>query len=505
MLFALKENNFFKNNKEALLVFFVTLTVFSIIFSYQIINYEQNLKGKSSVGFLSLITGDEPHYLSLTSNILYHQNVFLENHFTSQFSGVNKDPFMDWPEYFSEPRTWHSEKRDDGHWVLGHGPGLSFVMLPGYAVAGIYGAMMTIALVVSSTSVFIFKFSKKFTSKNIAILTSILFSFSTLLLVYSNTLYADVLMMSIVFFSVYCIFEKQNKTYLAIAGMLLGFGIFLKISFVLFDIVIIPLVFFLAFKKKIKWENISIFMVFFLIFTGFAILNNISMYDNWIGGERTESALSVFLVGRESTSGAFSQDFSEYRLDVLIEIFFGKFHGLFIFSPIIMLFVLGIKGFLNKDKVLAISLLLISFSLIVGHLFLEAIFAIIGGDPPFRYFIVLIPFMSIPFAIGLQNFSKSWIYRTLFGILLLPSVWFSIEFALSRHASLAHTKPKEMIISTIYQGIDSVFPSLGPQEVIGRVYPHHPLTIENLIFVIIMTGLLFIGIFIPYIKTKKRK
>lgn len=502
MLFALKKNNFFKNNKEVLLVFFVTLTVFSIIFSYQIINYEQNLKGKSNAGFLSLITGDEPHYLSLTSNILYHQNVFLENHFTSQFSGVNKDPFMTWPENFNNPTRWHAEQREDGHWVIGHGPGISFVMLPGYAVAGIYGAMMTIALVVSSTSVLIFKFSKKFTSKNIAILTSILFSFSTLLLVYSNTLYSDVLMMGIVFFSIYCIFEKRNKTYLAIAGMLLGFGIFLKISFVLFDIVIIPLVFFLAFKKKIKWENISIFVVFFLILTGFAILNNISMYDNWIGGERTESALSVFLVGRESTSGAFSQDFSEYRLDVLIEIFFGKFHGLFIFSPIIMLFVLGIKGFLNKDKVLAISLLLISFSLIAGHLFFEVIFSIIGGDPPFRYFIVLIPFMSIPFAIGLQNFSKSWIYRTLFGILLLPSVLFSIAFASLRHGSLAHIKPKEMIISAIYQGIDGVFPSLGPHEVIGRVYLHHPLTIENLIFIIIMTGLLFIGVFIPYIKIK---
>ena len=108
--------------------------------------------------------------------------------------------------------------------------------------------------------------------------------------------------------------------------------------------------------------------------------------------------------------------------------------------------------------------------------------------------------MAIPFALGFQKFSKSWIYRILLLISLGISVAFSFAFAYDRMAGVgAHRGVKTQIIHTVYQGIDIIFPSLGPPNYPG----HHPLTIYNEIFLISMVVLLTIGIIIPFIKKQK--
>jgi len=503
ILFVANKNNFIKNNKDVLLVFFITIAIFSIVFSYQIINYEQNLKGKPNASFLWLITGDEPHYVSLTSNIIYHQNVFLENHFTSQFSGINKDPFMTWPENFKKPLTWHAEQREDGHWVTVHGPGLSYLILPGYILGGIYGVMVTMALAVSITSIVIYKFCSALTNNKIAFFTTIIFSFCTLLFTYSNKIFPDVIISVLVISSLYCVFQKFNsRFFMAMGGALLGLGIFFKISFFLFDIVLIPLIFILAFKHRISWQNLSVFVVFFIFLSIMAILNNILVYDNWIGGERTVSALEVITKGHEEASGTFADNYSQYWPNVLIENFFGRFHGLFIFSPIVMLSALGIEKFWKKNKTLTITCFLISIVLIIGHLLILTIASIIGGDPPFRYFLPLVPLAAIPFATGIQRFSHNWIYRALFILLLIPSFAFSIAFAYHRSLPLAHLDIKRDLVSMVYPGIDFLFTNSGLASVGSIVFPHVPITNENMFFLIIMTTLLTIGIILPFLKFK---
>jgi len=164
-----------------------------------------------------------------------------------------------------------------------------------------------------------------------------------------------------------------------------------------------------------------------------------------------------------------------------------------------MLFVLGIKHFWDKNHLLFITMLLLSISIIVAHMLAFPTFSVGGGDPPFRYYIPIIPMIAIPFALGFQKFSRNWIYRTLLFILLSVSVAFSFVFAYERYFSISHTVEKSQVINTVYQGIDILFPSLGPE----RFALHHPLTIYNEIFLLTMIVLLSIGIIIPFIKKQK--
>jgi len=153
-------------NKTGFLVFIIILVAFSAITSIRIYEYQQELLRNPETSFTWAISGDEPMFLALTSNIIYHQSVFLEDHFSAQFSGINKDPLMTWGEQYKDnPSTWHAHQTEDGHYVSNQGPGLSYILVPSYAVFGIYGAMFTMVFFSSLNSLYIYKIT--FFEKNI--------------------------------------------------------------------------------------------------------------------------------------------------------------------------------------------------------------------------------------------------------------------------------------------------------------------------------------------------
>ena len=477
---------FFKYHKHSILIFIVTLTIFSIINIYQEAYHAQPRR----------TTGDEPHYIAITSTILRHQSIFMDDFFLDE----NPDPnFTFHPSIDNKLRKWHADQRSDGHYVSQHSPGLAYVLIPGYAISGIFGALTTMSLISSFTAVVIFKFTTNYTTTKIGFLTTIIFSFATLLLTWSNQIYADVAMMFFLILILYFIFEKnQSSFYMGISGALLGFGIFLKITFLTIDLVLIPLIFLMFLKHKINLKNFAIFLIFFTFLSVMALLNNFYTYDSLLGGIHTVQSVNILLTGETEEGSRFTQR-SEYTFIVPIEIFFGKYHGLFIFSPVVMLFVLGIRSLWDKNNLLLITLVLVSIVFVVSHMIVFPPSSFGGWNPPFRYFILLIPMMAIPFALGFQKFSKSWIYRILLLILLGISVAFSFAFAYDRSASIEHKEVKTQIIHTVYQGIEVLFPSVGKLNFSG----HHPLTISNEIFLISMVVLLTIGIIIPFIKKQK--
>ena len=480
---------------KAILIFIITLIAFSIANVHQINSYENARQMDPNITSLYIVTGDEPHNLSITSQIVRHQNVFMEQHFLDK----NHDPNLIWPQnYYEDPKLWHSYPRDDGHWINIRSPGTSYLLIPGFAVAGIFGAFMTISIISSFTSVFIYKFTSNLTTPKIGVLTTFIFTFATLLFTYSNQIYADVVITLSLISSLYFIFEKHNSSlHMAITGAILGFGIFLKLSFIIIDIVLIPFIFFLVLKHKISWKNFCYFLGFFALLTIFAGVDNLYTHGSLIGGGYTSTILELFTdVNNSERYFGYSQQ--EFYIPSLIEIFFGKYHGLFIFSPIAILFTLGIKPLWNKNSSLFIIILLCSILIIIGYTLINSLSSMVAGDPPFRYFIPIIPLMAIPFALGFEKFYNNWFYRIL--VISFSAIGISFAFAFAflspqRILSVSHTDFKGNLVHLIYQGTDFMFTSLGPlnQHSWSTVEVHHPLNIYNVIFISVMLISLLIG------------
>ncbi|MDE1725702.1 MAG: glycosyltransferase family 39 protein [Thaumarchaeota archaeon] len=490
--------------KGILLVFIITLTAFVSVDVYEVkIHLDYPVIG-------GVVTGDEPHYLAVTSEIIQRHNVYMDEYFSHQ------DPKLIWPHvYYNNSAYWESFQRDDGHWMMGGGPGVSFMLVPGYAVAGVFGALVTMSALSSLTSVFIYKFTSNLSTPKIGFLTTIIFSFSTLLFTWSNQIYPDVVITLFLIVILYVIFEKnQNNVHMAAAGALVGFGFFLKIFFIILDLALIPLVFLLLLTHKINLKNFMVFLSFFIILTSLAIINNIYMYHSLVGGAEARLSLGAITPLHFLLNPPFSNGYSGYgvfgggdtktwAIPELIEIFFGKYHGLFIFSPVVMLSVLGIKSVLNKNRLLLTTIIIISALDIGSYTWMNPISSMDAIDSPFRYFLPTIPLMTIPFALGLQKFSKNWIYRILISIFSVigASFVFSFSFIGGRLAECCYNPIKGNLVHTIYQGFDFILPSIGPLS-----HPeNHPFNSYNQIFVIVMIIMLSIGVLIPFFLKDKSK
>lgn len=498
---------FFLDNKNSISVFLGVFLIFSIINIHEMQSYEYLEKQyPSTASSLNLITGEEPYYLVVTSTIIRHHSIYAEDFFLDK----NPDPVLTFPPEFhirpADPGAWHAFQINDGHDVIGDGPGLSYLLIPGYLVGGIFGAFTTMSIASSFNSVLIFKFISKFTTKKIAFVTTMIFTFGTLLLIYSNQIYADVIMMLFFIFIIYAIFEKyQSSLYLAISGSMLGFGIFLKGTFFLADFVFLPLFTIFFIKQKISKKGFLTFVIFFVAFSFLAILNNIYSYHSLLGQENTIDALN-FLSGKNAGILQYNYGNSSFHLDALLNTLFGTYNGLFIFSPVLLLFTFGFGPLWNKNRALLITISVLSLLVIAGYIITNPLGFLVAGDPPYRYLIPIVPLMSVPFAIGLQKFSRNIIYLMLLSILLLVSIAFSFGFTLmGRFSSLQHVPLKTEIINTIYGGIAHLFPTLGPTTWSFISMPeNHPMNIPNIVFVLSLVFIMSSGILISYLKGTRR-
>lgn len=491
-------NNLILKYKYPILIFIITLTVYFTVIEINMLRYEQTLKDDPNATHLLIIYGDEPFYLANTSTIVYNHSIYLEQHFL----GPDLDPNINkskWPEMFRDPHTWRALDRGDGHYITLHGPGLPYLLIPGYALGGIKGAMMTMAIATSFISVFIYNFTSRFTSTKTSIITTLIFGLSTLILTYSNQIYSDVMISLFLIIPLYFIFFKNNSRFnMSYAGAMLGFGIFFKISFLTIDVVLLPLVFLMMVRKKTPVRIFIFFIGFFLLMTFLAGLNNLYSWGTWKGSPVNPEALI-------QSGEYFGYDNSKYYLDSLIGEFFGKDYGLFTFSPVIMISVLGVGSLFYKNRLIAITILAVSCSLISGYLYANAEGVLTGDDPPFRYATPLLPLMAVPFALAWEKFSNKIYYKLMLFPLLITSISFCLAFSLNRFYSLGDFPSKMEVIHIIYQGFERFFPVLGPVELGGKHFPHHSLDIGNEIFLTIIMILLVSGLIISFRKVKTSK
>ena len=118
-----------------------------------------------------LISGDEPHYLATTSTILTYNSFHLEKYFLGE-----PDPKLSWPKNKHESnllerpgvatQRWHATYGNDGHYYPKHEIGVSILSLPGFAISGISGVLITFSLFYGILGIVIYKLSSFLVPKN---------------------------------------------------------------------------------------------------------------------------------------------------------------------------------------------------------------------------------------------------------------------------------------------------------------------------------------------------
>ena len=90
------------------------------------------------------ITGDEPYYLLTTQSLLADGNFDLRN----QYDTKSYKSFFDHPN-----DLWHQSvpRQGDGRLLSPHNPGLSFLVVPGFAIGGLTGAQIQLLLIAAAS------------------------------------------------------------------------------------------------------------------------------------------------------------------------------------------------------------------------------------------------------------------------------------------------------------------------------------------------------------------
>ncbi|MYC30669.1 MAG: hypothetical protein F4X65_11375 [Chloroflexi bacterium] len=101
------------------------------------------------------ITGDEPFYLLTTQSLLADGDFDL----TNQYESRSYTSFFDHPDGL----WFQSVTREDGSLLSPHNPGLSFLVIPGFALGGLLGVQVQLLLLASTTLALAFVLADRLT------------------------------------------------------------------------------------------------------------------------------------------------------------------------------------------------------------------------------------------------------------------------------------------------------------------------------------------------------
>jgi len=466
----------FKNIKIGYYEFTIFMILFLISFSITFFQYSDflvlyDIRPFAQAGLIfnipygpwsGIVSGDEPYYLVIASTILNHQSLYVEDFFLD----TNPDPIMTFtPPFYNEEgySLWHVTKGNDGHYYTNHGLGLSFLLLPGYYMGGIFGAMITMNIMYSLIGVIIFKLSYNLTSKQSSFITTIVFCIGTILLTFSGAIYSEVPATLLLIYSLYLFFFKRITFFNSLQiGSLFGFIIFLKLSYVIFPLLLIPIMGFLMLRKKNRKNFLVLILVFSLFLSLFITYNYITLGEVPKLGGHVGGIVLTYVSEQNSV-----ENFDKLTKG-LANYLFGQSYGMFVFSPLILLAIFGIPILWKQNRTLALTFILTFIVFLSIHSWGHPYAA--GWTMPTRYILPLFPLMAIPLALLFNKYSKNLVFETFFLITSSIGIIFNIIFA---NIIRGHLYPLERaeIAAQVYYGTIKIFPLLNI---------HDPTAITNL-------------------------
>lgn len=342
------------------------------------------------LGLPIIQTGDEPHYYITLYSLVNDKDMFLTNNYNNALYnngpdlGTKKLSKFDRHIRFYDPITRKILKTPAVLEMPIEIPG-HFIGLPIFAFIFLWPFSNTVylehlaiylTLIFSVLGVFAFYRLMNFYHKNkkTSILFTFLFALGTQYWHYSKTFWTEPYLTSFLIISLYFVVLKKNYF---TASFLLGIGFTMKPTFILS---IIPFYLYLFLTKNRK---IRTFVEFSL---PLVIIFLISLTFNYY---LTGNPLQFNKV----TSGVFYPQFINF-----FHLLFDPMFGLFIFSPVLIYSLFGIKNFWSKDKSQCFCLILI---FLINVVFISGIMnthSPIGegaGGYASRYLTPIIPILAI--------------------------------------------------------------------------------------------------------------
>jgi len=446
-------------------IFIIGIIVYSLFLIHDFDNF----------GPKRFVTGDEPHYFVQTESLVLNKSFNMEKIYGS---GSN-------PE-FDIGISYHTSFRN-GHFTANHGWGIPFLTALPYLGFNFTGILFTIVVFSALVNVLIYKITSLFTKKQIAFYTALIFAFGTLIFPYSKLLYPDFLEGLMVLFPLYIIFKKEyNIVRLASAGSAIAFGTFLKVDFVILGSILVVLMILMLIKTK-KKKLIFAFLIPIVIGGSLFLI-----YNELINGD-------FFSFGLNPIPGYTDNPFGNFGI-----MFFDRYNGLIIFSPVVFFSILGLPSFFRRDRVSAAAVTSLVVIWIVSHGFINAGYGW-GEDYPIRYFMTILPLAAIPLAIAIENFHQRKIFLIFLIIFIAIGIRLGSAIEFSRWTGLtsANNFSKSELLSQTYFGLEKIFPALYGQELFS--YYWHEATAYNILFIIIIIILATLVLIKPIVSYLRQK
>lgn len=357
-------------------------------------------------------TGDEPHYMILSSSILHDKDIDLFNNYQE------KDYLKFYPGHL-ETHAFPGRKGPN-HLYSKHLPGLSILLVPSFYVgekaAQLFlslgkdpgEARKVIILVVRLTIcffaallsvVFFHMVADVVKHRQIALLSVSLFSFLSPMVFYSHLLYPEIpaaLILLLIFR--YPIYKKDHKPLiLLMTGMGIAVLPWLGIKYTALTAVIFGIVMYSLLKSKSRSLPHLFMFISPILVSGCLYLTYLwALYGNF-------SPISVYLgseVAQSMGASVVLNDSLAEAIQFNMGIFFDQRLGLFIYAPFYIVFLAGFIFFKQKEKNEALILLFIfGFYWLFCSLFPYWM----GFCPPGRQMLPLLWILALFVAMGMEE------------------------------------------------------------------------------------------------------
>ena len=365
-------------------VFVVSLVIFTAL----------GVHSKSALG----LGGDEPHYLMIAQSLLADGDLRIENnHREHQYGG-----------FFSGVLLPHFLRRGLDNTIYSiHSPGLPFLVLPFYALAGHWGAMILVALLASLAAATVFSLAQRLTSGPIAAITWAAVSFTVPFAPQSWLLFPEMpaaLVMSCVAMWLWSPVSERPVTWMC-RGAVIGFlpWLHMRYSVLLAGAVICLLI--------RLWPRIrlAVSMLIPLVISG------ILWFGSFYVMYGTVNPTVVY--GYDAGSNLQAANIPRGVLGLL----FDQEYGLLIYSPIYLLVGLGCWLMLRKSATRWQFIGLIATTLVYVCTVTQYYMWWAGWSVPARFLVPVLPLMAPMLAVAIDR-CRGTTGRGVVSLLLLISI-----------------------------------------------------------------------------------
>lgn len=257
----------------------------------------------------------------------------------------------------------------------------------------------------------------------IAFITTILYSFGTIVFFYSTLFFEQIVSASLAIGAFYLILRSRGMPYsskiplISLAGFLAGFGLLVEYTSLFVGLWLVALLLTVVDKQSLVFYGFG-YAIPALLLLG---------YDYVLFGNPFATPYAYLIPEHQSVHGVGLMGITTPSVDRLLSLIFGNDGGLFVFAPILVLGVLGIVCSAIRQRPNR-AIALICLGIIATHIAFFSSYVNWRGGAAFgpRYLIAVIPFISIGFAYALDFLPKRIVY--LFGIISIFINWLGVQF-----------------------------------------------------------------------------